>query len=70
MLSAGILTFLDITLYSKELTLFTSMQYISDKLEGCPGTRPASMTMTFDLTELNLQMAHLLIEENNYAKLF
>ena len=38
------------------------------KLEGCSGTtRRARMALTFYLTELNLQMAHLLLMENNCA---
>ena len=38
------------------------------KLEGCPRTtRQARMTSAFDFPVRNLQMAHLLMMENNCA---
>ena len=40
-------------------------------IDGCPGkTRRARVTLTFDLPEWNLQLAHLLIKENSCATLF
>ena len=55
------------------ITFTSSSKNVFNSQERCPGTtRQASVTLTFDLPEWNLQMAHLLIValmENNCAKL-